>query len=381
VSGEAERPPPEAYVVALACLDGIGPARLRALLSGRSPQEAWEAVVAGRAPAGRPVGEEPAAGVGDEAARWAVQARDLDPAALWERHRRAGVGVSVWGGEGYPVDLLDDPEPPPVLFHRGDLAALDGPRVAVVGTRDCTRTGRDIAFELGRDLAEAGVRVVSGLALGIDGAAHAGALAAAGAPPVAVVGSGLDVVYPRRNGRLWAELAERGLLLSEYPLATPPTAWHFPARNRILAALADLVVVVESHDRGGALLTVDAAEARQRPVMAVPGSVRSPASAGTNRLLAELEHGSLCRDATDVLVRLGLEGRALGREAAPQALPPPEDLEILDALGWQPASLEQIVAVAARPIGEVALALDRLEAGGWVARRGGWFERVGGTDR
>lgn len=381
MSGELDRPPPEAYVVALACLDGIGPARLRTLLRGRSPREAWEAVVSGRVPADRPVGEAHGAGAGDTSRCWVAQARALDPAALWDRHRQAGIGVSVWGGATYPADLLDDPEPPPVLFHRGDLAALDGPRVAVIGTRDCTRAGRDIAFELGRDLADAGVRVVSGLALGIDGAAHAGALAAAGAPPVAVVGSGLDVVYPRRNGRLWAELADRGLLLSEYPLGTPPIAWHFPARNRILAAVADLVVVVESHDRGGALLTVDAAEARQRPVMAVPGSVRSPASAGTNRLLAELEHGSLCRDATDVLVRLGLEGRALGREAGQRTLPPPDDVAILDALGWQPASLEQIVALAARPIGEVALALDRLEAGGWVARRGGWFERVGGAAR
>jgi len=380
MSTTADPLPPEAYVVALAGLDGMGPARLRALLARWSPAEAWRAVLDGRvlAESGAVDGERTTA---EMERGWARRAATVEVAALWERHRRAGVGVWVWGGAGYPTDLLEDPDPPPVLFHRGDPAALDGPRVAVIGTRDCTRTGRDVAFELGRDLATAGVRVVSGLALGIDGAAHAGALAAAGAPPVGVVGSGLDVVYPRRNARLWQEVARHGLLLSEYPLGGPPTAWHFPARNRILAALADLVVVVESHDRGGALLTVDAAEARQRPVMAVPGSVRSPASAGTNRLLSELEHGSVCRDATDVLVRLGLEAGAINRGVDTRPAPQPDDAAVLDAAGWEPVTLEQILAASGRPLGEVVLALDRLEADGWIVRRGGWFERVGGTHR
>ena len=162
--------------------------------------------------------------------------------------------------------------------------------------------------ELGRDLGRAGVRVVSGLALGIDAAAHHGALDAeadGGAPPIGVVGSGLDVTYPRAHGALWTAVAAAGVLVGEAPLGAAPEPWRFPARNRIIAALGSVVVVVESHPRGGSRHTVDAAEARGRQVLAVPGSVRSPASRFTNELLADGCHPA--RDVTDVLVALGLE--------------------------------------------------------------------------
>src|SRR5262249_38747100 len=147
--------------------------------------------------------------------------------------------------------------------------------------------GIDVAFELGRDLAAAGVAVVSGLAVGIDASAHAGALHAATSPPIAVVGSGLDVIYPRRNAVLWREVERRGLVLSQAPLGALPEKWRFPARNRLIAALADAVVVVESGTTGGSLHTVTEAVRRDRVVYAVPGPVRSDASAGTNRLLAD----------------------------------------------------------------------------------------------
>ena len=140
--------------------------------------------------------------------------------------------------------------------------------------------------------------------MGIDGAAHAGATEVDGAPPVAVVGSGLDVVYPRRHRSLWQLVAERGVVLSEHPLGSAPVAWHFPARNRLIAALADVVVVVESQERGGSMHTVDEAQRRDVDVMAVPGPVTSRASTGTNRLLAD--GAEVARDATDVLVKLGL---------------------------------------------------------------------------
>src|SRR5204862_479680 len=144
-----------------------------------------------------------------------------------------------------------------------------------------------VARQLGRELAAHGVAIVSGLAIGIDGSAHEGALAAKAAPPVGVVGSGLDVVYPKRHRHLWDAVAAAGVLLSEAPMGAVPERWRFPARNRILAALSDVVVVVESHAAGGSMHTVRAAIDRGIPVMAVPGSMRNPAAAGTNQLLSE----------------------------------------------------------------------------------------------
>ncbi len=305
-----------------------------------------------------------------------------------------------------PVFELD-PAPPKVLYAKGDLTAVDGPRVAIVGTRDCTHQGHDFAFELARDLATAGVRVVSGLALGIDGAAHAGALDAAtsrpaeasrepvdaetgvprsvGArcpepgPPIAVVGSGLDVVYPRRHGSLWRAVARRGLLLTEHPLGVEPVAWHFPARNRIIAALADVVVVVESHARGGSLNTAREALARDREVLAVPGPVQSRASAGTNLLLRD--GAGVCLGAEDVLTVLGLSSEAIdrGRTDASEGVTP--DCEVLAALGGRSASVEQIVLRTGWSTSEVAVRLTELETAGQVVCRGGWYEPAASRSR
>ncbi len=258
--------PPAAYVAALAGLDGMGPSRLRAVLAHhRSPGEAWSGVRGGHLHHVPELTAVLAPKPADLVAGWARQADRIDPATSWRRHLDAGVGVTLRGHAAYPEVFARELEPPTIMFHLGDPDAVVGSRVAIVGTRDCTRYGHEVAFELGRDLAGAGVSVVSGLALGIDGAAHAGALEGAGAPPIAVVGSGLDVIYPRRNGSLWREVARRGVVWSEYPLGSAALAWHFPARNRLIAALADVVVVVESHDKGGALVTAELALDRQRP--------------------------------------------------------------------------------------------------------------------
>ena len=246
----------------------------------------------------------------DPGGEWRRAARGVDVAATWARHRRHGVAVLVLGADDYPAALAGDPEAPAVLFALGQPAAVDrSPRVAVVGTRSATRYGLAMAARLGADLASAGVVVVSGLALGIDGAAHEGATsgwAAApghGAPPVGVVATGLDAPYPPGNARLWERVARAGAIVSETPVGVPVPRWRFPQRNRIMAALADVVVVVECHPRGGALHTVRAAMARGLTVGAVPGSVRSPASAGTNDLLAD--GAFVVRDAADVLVAVG----------------------------------------------------------------------------
>jgi len=356
--------PPWAYAAALAGLPYMAWDRLAALLAGRTPMEAWHFVRSGRA------------GVG-----LAQASSRIEVAGVAEAHRRMGVGVHLLGQPGYPAALADDQEAAPVLFTKGARPIAPAARVAMVGTRRCTRYGRDVARQLGGELAAAGVSVVSGLALGIDGAAHEGALAAGPAAPIAVVGSGLDVVYPRRHGPLWNQVAAHGTLISEAPLGARPEPWRFPARNRLLAALADVVVVVESHVAGGSMHTVRAAEARGVPVMAVPGPVRSLASVGTNRLIAD-GCAPAC-DVTDVLVALSLEtaGRpSAGRRAVEtRPAPRPADATILEALDWQPRSLDDLLARTSVSPAAAAGALARLEMDGWVVGRGGWWERVAGS--
>lgn len=366
--------PAEAFATALAGLPRMGPARLAAVLAASPAPAAWRHVTAGRAwsaPAvARALGHE----ARDIVQQWRAAAADVDPAQVWQQVLDAGVAVVLAGSPAYPQALAGDIEPPAVLFHQGALEALSGPRVAIVGTRRCSSTGAGMAVELGRDLAAAGVAVVSGLAAGIDGAAHRGALAAAAAPPIGVVGSGLDVVYPPGQGELWRSVATSGLLVSEAPVGARPDRWRFPARNRIIAALADLVVVVESHRRGGSLHTVDEADRRGIDVMVVPGSVRSAASAGTNELLAE-GRAPVC-SADDVLVALGL-GAARRRHGPDRRVPPdPADQAVLEAVGWQPATLDHLVLRTNLDLARLAPALDRLCDTGWVARHGGWFERV-----
>jgi DNA processing protein len=366
--------PAEAWAAALAGLPAMGPARLRAVLATWGPAEAWAHMVAGTAcsrPAVALACRPDPAGL---AQHWRVAARRTSVAAVWEAHGRRGVAVSLPGGAGYPAELHVDVEPPAVLFSRGDPTALEGRRVAIVGSRRCTRYGRDVAYELGRDLAAAGVRVVSGLALGVDGAAHRGALAAGGAPPIAVVGSGLDIVYPPAHATLWDQVAGAGLLLSEAPLGARPEPWRFPVRNRVIAALAEIVVVVESSDKGGSRHTVEAAMARDRLVMAVPGSVRSPVSSYTNGLLADGCHP--VRDALDVLVALGLTSAGGGPTVDRREPPGPEEAPVLDALGWEPATFDDLCARSGRSPSQVSVGLARLQAGGWVVERAGWWERV-----
>ncbi len=376
----------QAWLTALARLPAMGPARLGALLARWSPEEAWAQVLAGTVHRDEHVVRQARSLSFELSKRWQDAATILDVEKLWTAHRSAAITV-LWANDSrFPDRLTGDPDPPPVLFCRGALDVLHAPSVAIVGTRRCTHAGRAIARELARALGAAGVCILSGLALGIDAAAHEGALESlrnGGAAPAGVVGTGLDVVYPRRHAELWRVVAEEGLLISEYPLGTPPEPWRFPARNRILAALADVVVVVESHAKGGSLHTVEAALERDRTVMAVPGSVRSPASAGTNELLAI--GCPPARDASDVLVALGLDSMtsAVRRPPSPTAQAVPgrsarnqaEAAEVLAALGWEPATLEQLALRLGWAPGPLARALTELKVAGWVVCRGGWWER------
>jgi DNA processing protein len=354
-----EGSPEWAYAAALAGLPYMAWDRLAALLAAAAPSEAWRRVLKG--------------GAGQA---WAKASRATSVVDVAAHHAEAGIHVALRGGAGFPAALAEDHEAPPVLFRRGAPASLDGVLVGIIGTRRATGYGRDVARQFGRDLSEAGVGVVSGLALGIDGAAHEGALAAGAraAPPVGIVGSGLDVVYPRRHAELWRRVAAAGCLLSEAPLGARPEPWRFPARNRLIAALSSVLVVVESHAAGGSMHTVRAAAERGVTVMAVPGPVRSPASAGTNHLLAD-GCPPAC-DPDDVLVALALE--TAGRSERVDTRPAPEgaEAEVLDLLGWEALSLDALLGGTDLAPARVAVALSRLEVAGWARGRGGWWERV-----
>lgn len=310
------------------------------------------------------------------ARRWSAAARVVDPASVAAACDAAGVRVLLPGDGDYPPALVYDPEAPAVLFCCGAAGSPGSCAVAVVGTRSATHYGKEVAAELGAVLASHGVSVVSGLAAGIDAAAHEGALAPSGVEgcPVAVVGAGLDVAYPAATARLRRRVEASGAVLSEAPLGAPPEPWRFPLRNRIIAALSRLVVVVESHRAGGALHTVEAALARGIEVMAVPGSIRSPASAGTNWLIAS--GAQVVTSPDDVFVALGRSVAAslaptLGSAAPVRVELTPADRAVLAAVEPTPVSTQEILERTERPLGEVALALDRLEAAGLVRDCGG----------
>jgi DNA processing protein len=370
VSGD---PPPQAYVAALAGLPRMTTGRLAALLAGHAPAEAF-AVAAGVCRPSVPIGalfeREP-----DLRSAWRAAAARRRPEQVWQQCVEAGVAVVVPGDAAFPRQLLDDPRRPAALFVRGDLAALDGRRVGIVGTRNATQRGRETAARFGHELSAAGVVVVSGLARGIDGAAHRGALAVAGATPVAVVGNGPDVPYPKVHTELWNAVAARGALISEWPPGTGPDAFRFPLRNRILAALVEVLVVVESRERGGSLITAREAAERGVTVFAVPGPVQSRASLGTNRLLCD--GAAPATDVTDVLIALGLDGcRAGRRRHDPRRPPSADDRAFLQACRERARSLEELAASSPRPLTDVALAVARLERDGWLRETAGWFEAV-----
>ncbi len=361
----------DGYLAALAGFDLMTVARLRVLLAHHGPDEAF-AVAAGRAvPA--PMVERLL--TVDVRAAWRDSAARR-PADEWsERCRRLGVSVRTARDPDFPEVLRHDPQPPAVLFTRGDIDVLDGRRVGIVGTRNATQAGRDVAHALGRDLAEAGVVVVSGLAKGIDGAAHRGTLGVAGGRPVAVVGNGPDRPYPRVHSGLWDDVCARGLLLSEWPPGTAPEPFRFPLRNRILAALSEVLVVVESRERGGSLITAQAAIDRGVEVMAVPGSVRNRAANGTNQLLRD--GAAPVTDAGDVLVALGLDNRRAGLASYdPRPLPRGQQAAVLERCRRDPCTLDDVVSALGLPIAEAAMALAHLERAGWVRQAGGWFEPV-----
>lgn len=378
--------PDEGYAAALAALPGMGPAGLAEAFSRCSPAQAWAEVKAGLLV--RPRAANPAQGAlglsgahGRGKRPWADIAGRMDPPSWWAPRAAAGIRATWFGAPTYPLSLVADPQAPGVLFWRGDLDWLRCPCVAIVGTRNATPEGRAVAFEMGRDLTAAGVCVVSGLAIGIDGAAHRGSLTArdrAGAAgPVGVAASGVDVPYPERHSPLWQEVVGAGAIVSEALPGRAAEAWRFPFRNRIIAGLSQMVVVVESHSSGGSLITAEAAMERGVEVRAVPGPVRSPASAGSNQLL--YDGPAPVRNAQDVLDALGVIRPPRHPPADPPESPDlaPVDRAVLEAIGWRPKSLGDIMASTGMTIASVSRAVEELETRGQIAGQRGWWVRSG----
>jgi DNA processing protein len=366
--------PPEAYAAALAAFPHMTIHRLGALLRHHSPAAAYEVAIGLHGSRGL---IERVLADADVRAAWQRAGRSSIADDLWQRCDRLGVQVLVHGGPGYPASLLDDPLPPPVLFSRGELGLLSGRRVAIVGTRNATAAGRDTAATLGRQLASADVHVVSGLARGIDGCAHRGALQSTGSGrPIAVVASGHDVVYPREHRALWSDVAEHGLLLSEAPPGTSPEAYRFPLRNRLIAALSEVVVVVESREHGGSLITVNEAIARSVPLMAVPGGVHNRAATGTNQLIRD--GAGVVVEAADVLIALAMDHRrAAAFIADPRPRPHGADLTVYETCAGEPRTIDGLSLACSLSLVDTAMAVARLEQTGWIQQVDGWFEAVG----
>ena len=278
---------------------------------------------------------------------------------------------------GYPAALAAIPDPPPVLFVKGDASILSRPMVAVVGSRNASANGKRFAEEISAGLGAAGYVVVSGLARGIDGAAHRGALATG---TVAAVAGGIDVVYPPEHAALQERIGETGAVVSDQPVGTRPTARHFPARNRLISGLAGGVLVVEAAQKSGSLITARLALEQGREVFAVPGSPRDPRCKGANDLIRQ---GAVLTESADDIVE-ALDRQMLKPPPAPPRVPPPEPVEIkaekspasphdriTELLGATPTGVDELVRECHMSAASVQSILLELELSGRIERHPG----------
>jgi len=284
-----------------------------------------------------------------------------------------GHSIITLADETYPRLLLEIPDPPALLYARGRIELLARPALAIVGSRNATQQGEANAEALAKALSNSGFTVVSGLALGIDAAAHRGGLAGAGST-VAVLGTGIDVVYPSRNTALAAEIAERGLLICEFPLGTAPAAQNFPRRNRLISGLARGCLVVEAALASGSLITARAAAEQGREVFAIPGSIHSPLAKGCHALIKS--GAKLVESAEDVLAELS-GFRPSGYASTTKALAETRDAGLLGHMGHDPVDVDSLCSRAGMSAEQVSSELLRLELDGRVAALpGGLYQRL-----
>ncbi len=349
-------------LLVLDALPGVGPATVRALVEAAgSAERALASPKILRALAGAA-----AAGASRDATILATVRGGLAEAD------RLGMATLILGEPAYPARLLHLADPPPVLFLRGRAELLAEPGVAIVGSRRSTARARDAARRIAAAVARVGVPVVSGMALGVDGAAHMGALDVNG-PTLAVLGTGADRVYPPSHRALFRRLVEDGLVVSEFRPGTPALPHHFPRRNRILAALANIVVVVEAAARSGALITVEHALDLGIEVWAVPGPFDEPFCAGSNALLGD--------GARPLVTVNGFVRMALGVEPGQPEIPTTltgEEVRLLEILAREARTADEIARSLDMKAGQVLALLSSMELRGHVGRTAGMrFRRAG----
>ena len=366
------------YWVALSGIPHLGSARFRLLEAYfESLEDAWRADAT----------QLEEAGMDPRTAQVVASAkRDADPDKGMEALAQAGVKAANWNSEDYPPRLREIHDPPPVLYYLGELMPSDQFSVAVVGTRNPTSYGREAATALSRDLASVGITIVSGLALGIDGVAHRAALECGGRT-IAVVAGGLDTVYPREHAALFRQIQARGAVVSEHTLGVRPDSRNFPRRNRLISGITLGTLVVEAGEGSGTRWTVQQALEQDREVFCVPGSIFSPASSFTNRMIKE--GAKLVADYTDVLEELNLPEMSMGKDnlaelqksmdfTATETDIEGDDLQGLDAdesslvarLSGEPVHVDDLCRQSGIPIATITSMLTLLELKGKVIQVG-----------
>lgn len=336
-----------------------------------------------------------------------VQAQTCqDPTEIFRSHIEAGIEILTFGGQGYPEALCQDRDPPMVLYKQGHNLE-NRARVAIVGTRKCSRYGREVTQSIASVLSGADIPIVSGLAEGIDFEAHNSALATnEQCCPVAVVAGGLDHIYPKHNWRLWKQVAQSGTIVSEWPLRVAPKRWSFPARNRLIAALSDAVIVVETKETGGSIHTVTAALDRSKDVYCVPGSVFSPQSKGCNKLISEganplfdlsevietlsvsfpqtqqefaleIASGSNPAGCPNAKSRAGCPSAKSRDLAETEQIATGEESWLLKLVGWYPITYDELIKLSDRTTIETVVELEQQIAKNNLVRTGSVIERRG----
>ena len=348
------------YWIGFNLIKGIGAVRMQALIQYFGDLEAaWQAA---------PI-ELARAGLGLKVIERIVKAREsVDLEKLWGKIEAQGIKILTWEDQAYPQRLKEIEQPPPVLYIRGEYLPDDLFAVAIVGTRRVTAYGRQITEELAAYLARNGITVVSGLARGVDAIAHQTALKAGGRT-LAVLGSGVDKIYPPEHRAMAEKMMEQGAIISDYAPGTPPEASNFPPRNRIISGLSLAVVVIEAGETSGALITAEFAAEQGREIFAVPGSILAPQSKGTNKLI---QNGALPLLSVDDLMQ-ALDLTRMGEQkSARKAIPSDEtEARLMKVLGEEPLHVDEIRNQAELPIEKVSATLALMELKGLVRQVGG----------
>jgi DNA processing protein len=350
------------YLHALNKISGVGPQKMKKLLNYFSDGEtAWNA----------DLDDLTRSGVGEKLAENIFLARkNINPDFEWEKMEKEKIEMIVFSERGYPQILKESPNPPYIIYTKGKLDLNDAPMIAIVGARKNSSYGAQIARSFAKELSQAGLIVVSGMALGIDTYAHRGALDAHG-KTVAVLGNSLDDanIYPRENFNLSREICDSGMLLSEYPAEMKAGTLTFPARNRIVAGLTLGTLVVEAGEKSGALITSQMALDANRQVFSVPGSIFSEASFGTNNLIKS--GAKTVTGVRDILEELNLTEKNMKQKMVPKEPTNQEEALILKVLSSDPLHIDNISKMTKLQTATISGTLTMMEIKGWVKNIGG----------